>query len=229
MSELCKNYKPEILQCPICKGKLVYKHAVSNKVVHFSSGKTFRIRNLGYGCSQCNDKNIYVSQTANKLSLKGSTYSTKVNLMIYYFKQKGLGREVICDILLSKGIEISDRNVDVIYRKINSLFKLDPDVTFKKAYDDMLEKYNYINLSIDVITICQTVYLIVYDYFSCDILVIKEFNTTKDPNIKEFLSKYINPSLNINLIASIRKDANFIPMLKSICPENTKFISYQKF
>ena len=58
MSELCKNYKPEILQCPICKGKLVYKHAVSNKVVHFSSGKTFRIRNLGYGCSQCNDKNI---------------------------------------------------------------------------------------------------------------------------------------------------------------------------
>lgn len=229
MLELCKNYKPEILLCPICKCKMVYKYTVSNKVVHFSSGKTFRIKNLGYGCLKCDNKKVYVSQTANKLSLKGSTYSTKVNLMIYHFKKNGLNRDEICDILLAKGIEISDRNVDIIYKKIEKLFMIDPDVSFEKAYKVMLEKYNQINLSIDIITICTSVYLIVYDYYNCDILCIKTFNTTKDPSIKEFLSKYINPTLKIGVIASIRKDANFIPMLKSICPVNTKFIPYQKF
>ena len=36
---LCKSYKPEILNCPFCKTKLIYKHAVSNKVIQFSNGR----------------------------------------------------------------------------------------------------------------------------------------------------------------------------------------------
>lgn len=229
MTELCKNYKPEILLCPKCKSRLVYKYAVSNKVVHFSSGKTFRIRNLGYGCPCCEDKAVYVSQTANKLSLKGSTYSTKVNLLIYHLKNQGFSRDAICDMLLSKGIEMSDRNVDIIYNKVKKLFCIDTDISFNNAFQDMLEKYQQINLSIDIITINTVVYMVVYNYFNCEILTIQSFNTTKDPRIKEFLSRYINPNLKIGVIASIRKDAYFIPMLRSICPSSTKFIPYQKF
>ena len=70
------------MYCPLCGNKLFYKYAVSNKYVRFLSGKTPKIRNLGYGCN-CNDF-VFVSQTASKLSFKGLTYSSKVCLMIYY-------------------------------------------------------------------------------------------------------------------------------------------------
>lgn len=229
MKELCKNYKPEILCCPICGNKLSYRHAVSNKVVHFSSGKTFKIRNLGYGCDECKDKKIYVSQTANKLSFKGYTFSAKVACMIYYYKNKGYGREYICDLLSTKGVEMSDRNVDIIYNKVKQLFMLNPDDTIPNAYNNMLENYNQIRLSIDIITIDSTVFLLIYDFFSTELLVIKEFNTTKDERLKEFLCRYINKDLKITVITSIRREGYFIPMLKSICPSFTKIIPYQKF
>ena len=58
-----KIYKPEILACPFCNSALKYKYTISNKVVQFTSGKIFRIKNLGYGCLNCNDSNIYFSQT----------------------------------------------------------------------------------------------------------------------------------------------------------------------
>ena len=228
MKELCKNYKPEILLCPICGNKLNYRYAVSNKVVHFLSGKTFRIRNLGYGCNECNDKRVYVSQTANKLSFKGYTYSAKVACLIYYYKDKGFGREYICDLLSSKGVEMSDRNIDVIYKKVQKLFEIDPDVSISLAYNEMMETYNEIRLSIDVITIEKTVFILIYDYFSTELLAIRSFIRDSD-GVKDFLTKYINRDLNITVITSIRRDSRYIPMLKGLCPSYTKFIAYQKF
>ena len=176
MKELCKNYKPEILTCPKCGSKLVYKYAVSNKNVNFSNGKIFKIRNLAYGCRYCNDSNVYISQTANKLSFKGSKYSTKVCCMIYHFKQKKCGREQICDYLSSKGIEISDRNVDIIYKKMEMLFNICYNDVLKSAYNKMLDEFAEIRLSIDLITVCNVYYVIIYNYFNGDLLVIKEFN-----------------------------------------------------
>ena len=58
-----KVYKPEILTCPKCGNNLKYVYTISNRVVQFSSGKAFRIKNLGYKCSLCND-NVYFSLTA---------------------------------------------------------------------------------------------------------------------------------------------------------------------
>ena len=71
-----KIYKPEIMLCPRCKNSLKYVYTVSNRVVQFSSGKIFRIKNMGYKCPNCND-NVFFSLTALKLAFKGYTYSAK--------------------------------------------------------------------------------------------------------------------------------------------------------
>ncbi|MDE7213209.1 MAG: hypothetical protein K2N42_01355, partial [Anaeroplasmataceae bacterium] len=91
-----RYYKPEVLVCPKCGNKLVYRHAVSNKLIYFSSGKQIHIHNLGYSCKECKDNQIYFSQTANKLALKGYTYSTKIICIIAMLKEKQLSREEIC-------------------------------------------------------------------------------------------------------------------------------------
>ena len=229
MSEICKTYKPEILSCPFCGTKLIYRHTVSSKSVYFSNGKKFRIKNLGYGCPSCLDHRIYVSQTANKICFKGLTYSSKVVCMIAYYKQKHWGRDAICDLFSSKGIEISYRNIDLLYQKFLSHTLADPIPTIQAAMDRMLEEYKQIRLAIDVITIEECVFLLVYDFFSSKLLVIRSFHTIRDPKIEEFIASFLNPLLPIGVIASIRKDAVFIPMLKKYCPKNTKFISFLKF
>ena len=226
MKELCKNYKPEILTCPKCGSKLVYKYAVSNKNVNFSSGKVFKIRNLGYGCKCCNDSNVYVSQTANKLSFRGSSYSAKIWCMIYHFKKKKCGREQICDYFSNKGVEISNRNVDIIYKKMEKLFNVCYNNILKNAFNNMLNEFNEIRLSIDLITFCNCYYVIIYDYFSCDLLVIKEFSNFDE--IKDFLNVCLS-DVDISVVATVRKGSNFYQLLKSVCSVNTKFISYQKF
>ena len=115
------------------------------------------------------------------------------------------------------------------YKKVLAFFDINPDVSIFKAYDDMLADFNEIRLSIDVITIENSVFILIYNFFSSELLCIKEFSSIKDPLIKEFFSKYINENLKLSVVISIRKDMFFIPMLKSICPANTKFIAYQKF
>ena len=133
-----KIYKPEILYCPKCKAKLKYCYTVSNKVVQFTSGKYFRIKNLGYKCPNCMD-HVYFSQTANKLSFKGYTYSAKIACTIFYYKSIHYGREKICDILTNKGIEISDRNIDILYKNFNELYTMDKDSIIKNNYQEMIE------------------------------------------------------------------------------------------
>ncbi len=226
-----KIYKPEILFCPKCNHPLKYKYTVSNKVVQFTSGKYFRIKNLGYGCPNCKDQHIYFSQTANKLCFKGYTYSAKIICMISYYKNKHYGRESICDILASKGIEISDRNIDILYKKFLTFLNQDYDSKIKKAYSHMLTEYNEIRLSIDLITINEKCYIILYDFFTSELLALWIFDNFNETDIKLTLSSYICPDRNITLIASIRntKDGKLIPLLKSLTKNQTKFISYTKF
>lgn len=228
MKEVCKNYKPEILTCPKCGSKLYYRHTVSDKLVYFSNGKRIRIKNLGYSCPRCND-HIYLSQTANKLCFKGYTYSAKLVCLVAKLKEQHLSRENICDYFFSKNILISDRNVDNLYHKYISMYNINYLEEISKAYEKMLKNYNQIRLSIDLITIDDEINIIVYDYFTTAVLALKHFLRSDEENIYSFLGSFLNSNLNITLIATIRKDNFFVPMLKSLCPNTTKFIAFSKF
>lgn len=228
MKEVCKNYKPEILTCPNCGSKLYYRHTVSDKLVYFSNGKRIRIKNLGYSCPKCAD-HIYLSQTANKLCFRGYTYSAKLVCMIARLKKQHMSREDICDYFFSKNIEISDRNVDNLYHKYLSLSNINYLEVIPKAYEEMLKKYNQIRLSIDLITIEDEIDVVVYDYFTTEVLALRAFAREDEDGIHNFLASFLNQNLNITLIATIRKDNFFVPMLKSLCPSTTKFIAFSKF
>lgn len=224
-----KYYKPEILICPKCGNKLSYRHAVSNKLIYFTSGKRVRIHNLGYSCPSCKDNQIYFSQTANKLAFKGYTYSAKIICTVAKLKEKNMSREEICDYFFTKNIEISDRNVDNLYAKYLECISLDHKELISKAYKAMLDEYGQIRLSIDLITVTGTIFVILYDYFTSEMLAFMHFEGVGDPELYLFLSKYIRKDLNITVIASIRRDAYFIPMIKKLCPSKTKFIAFDKF
>ena len=224
-----KIYKPEVLSCPKCGKAIKYSYTISNKVVQFTSGKIFRIKNLGYSCQSCNDGNIYFSQTANKLCFKGYTYSAKVICMIDYYKSKKMGREQICDILASKGIEVSDRNIDILHKKFLKHFNSDYDNNIKESYKAMLNEFNEIRVSIDLITINEKNYVIFYDFFKGDILAIWKFNGLLNPKLKETLEPYIGPNNKISMIATVRNISKFVPILKSITSNSTKFINFIKF
>lgn len=229
MSEVCKIYKPEILTCPICGEKLYYRYAVSNKLVYFSSGKHMRIKNLGYSCPKCDNNYVYVSQTANKLAFKGYTYSAKIVCIIDKMKENRVSRESICDYFYTKNIEISERNIDNLYHKIKQYKSQDYKNNINDAYKSMMEKYNQIRLSIDIITVSGSIYMIVYDYFTTNILAIRVFESICDEKVKLFLEEFIRKDLNITYIASIRRDSSFIPILKNLCPQHTKIIHFNKY
>lgn len=221
-----KIYKPEILICPKCKGPIKYKYTISNKVVQFTSGKVFRIKNLGYGCLNCNDGNIYFSQTANKLCFKGYTYSAKIVCMIDYYKKKHYSRERICDILASKGVDISDRNIDILYKKFNEYYNQDYDSIINLAYENMLKKFNEIRIALDFITINEKIYIILYDYFNGDKLAIWILESLKDEEIINTISKYINDKITI--IATVRPNTRFFSIVKKLS-SNARYISFNKF
>ncbi|MDE6661186.1 MAG: hypothetical protein K2J93_05145 [Anaeroplasmataceae bacterium] len=223
-----RYYKPEVLLCPKCGNKLAYRHAVSNKLIYFSNGKHIQVHNLGYSCPVCKDNQIYFSQTANKLAFKGYTYSTKILCIIALLKEKHMSREEICDYFFSKNIEMSDRNVDNLYRKYKQCIKLNYKELIPNAYARMLKDYGQIRLSIDLITAFGNAFVIFYDFFTAEILAFVRFEKLEDSRLLSFLQEYINKNMNITYITSIRRDAYFIPMLKNLCPAKTKFISYSK-
>ena len=225
-----KIYKPELLTCPICNNNLKYCYTISNKVVQFSSGKTIRIKNLGYKCPSCND-NVFFSQTANKLAFRGYTYSAKVICIIDYEKTiNHRGRETICDILDNKNIEISDRNVDIIHKKFKEIYDQDYDKIIKEAYKEMMDKFNEIRISLDLITVNEISYVIMYDFFTGNILAIWKFNGMDDPKLIETLSKYVNDEYNITTIFSVRGYVSkFVPIIKSLAPKGTKVYPFLKF
>lgn len=227
MKEVCKNYKPEIAFCPKCNRKLVYRYPISDKVVQFSNGKKIRIKNLAYGCPSC--RWVFVSQTANKLSLKGYTYSTKIACMVDDYKKKHWSRETICDFFAGKNIEISDRNIDMLYHKMQKLLALDGAVTIPSAYQKMIDRFSTIRLAVDLISLEERRYVLVYDFFTADLLAIRCFWTLDDPDLKVFLERFLKKDLPISMIVSIRKDAQLVPLMRQLCPPTTKFLSFNKF
>ena len=226
-----KIYKPEILKCPKCKSALKYKYTLSNKVVQFTSGKYFKIRNLGYGCEKCNDKITYFSQTANKMCFKGYTYSAKIVCTIAYYKELKYSRDTICNILADMGVEISDRNIDILYKKYKEIVLRNCDQDIKDAYQKMIDSFGEIRISIDLITIKEKIFVILYDFFTGDKLGLWTFDTINDPGLDACLASFISKDLNITYIATIRQlnNSRFVPLVKSLAPDKTNFFSFTKF
>lgn len=224
-----KVYKPEIMNCPKCNTKLVYVYTVSNKVIQFSSGRIMKIKNMGYKCPNCEDNIVYMSATAHKMSFKGYTYSAKVVCMIDELKSKHKSRDEICDILISKGLEISDRNVDILYKKINEYINQDYDSIIKESYKKQMDTFGEIRLCVDLITINDTYYITLYDYFNGDILGLWKTNVLDIDTIKNLLGNYINDKLNITYIITVRPVVYFHQVIKSLAPSKCKMMSFAKF
>ena len=223
-----KIYKPEIMLCPICKNNLKYVYTVSNRVVQFSSGKIFRIKNMGYKCPQCND-NVFFSLTALKLAFKGYTYSAKLSCMVEYYKSKNMTREKICDMFAENDIEISDRNIDMIYNKVKSYLDMDYDTKITEAYSDMMDKFKEIRICLDLITVEKTVYIVMYSYFSGDVIALWKFDSIDNEEIPELLRKYCDNKYNITTIVTIRPQFKFYGIVKENVPARIKLMSYSKF
>lgn len=223
-----KIYKPEIMLCPRCKNNLKYVYTVSNRVVQFSSGKIFRIKNMGYKCPVCND-NVFFSLTALKLAFKGYTYSAKLSCMVEYYKSKNMTREKICDMFAENDIEISDRNIDMIYNKVKSYLDMDYDTKITEAYSDMMDKFKEIRICLDLITVEKTVYIVMYSYFSGDIIALWKFDSIDNEKIPELLRKYCDNKYNITTIVTVRPQFKFYGIVKENVPARIKLMSYSKF
>ena len=223
-----KIYKPEILICPKCKSNLKYVYTISNRIVQFSSGKAFRIKNMGYKCPNCND-NVFFSLTALKLAFKGYTYSAKLSCMIEYYKSLGYTRDKICDILAENDIEISDRNIDIIYKKVRSYIEMDYDKAIIDEFESMQSKFNEVRVCLDLITVEDRVYIIMYSYFSGEICALWKFDSVENEGVKELLRKYINKNYNITTIVTVRPQFRFYSVIKENVPRGIKMMSYSKF
>lgn len=219
-----KIYKPEVLNCPKCQSRLKYNYTISNKVVQFTSGRIFRIKNMGYCCPCCNDGNLYVSATANKLAFKGYTYSVKVMLMIYKLKMEHKSRDLICDQLASKGVEISDRNVDIISNKVKEFMSMDYEKNISDSYIMQREKYGEVRFSVDKVTVDDLAFYILYDFYSGDLLALWECKDLEEA--KNYFTKYLTNE--VKMIITVRPMFDTYQILKKICP-NAKMCSYAKF
>lgn len=230
---LTKVYKPEIDKCPICHAKLKYRYTVSNKGIHFSNGKYYRIKNLGYSCTnpECSHPNvIYTSQTAAKLCIKGYTYSAKILALILYYKSNHVSRDEICSMLSLNGIEISDRNIDIIYDKISVKLNMDYKKNIELEYNYMIREYNQIMLSIDSITLPDEYRLItIRNFFTQSIIGMHMFKCVCDDDFN-ILDEYLNKELNITKIITVRPIGKiYSEILKRIDVNKTEVTSFIKY
>lgn len=227
--KFAKTYKPEISVCPLCGSKLKYRYTVSDKVIQFSHGETIRIKNLGYSCKNINcihPDYIYVSQTARKMCFKGYTYSSKIIFMVLWYKSMHKSRDEIADMLADNGIEISDRNIDILNEKLSPFLNMDYKTNIMCEYESMQRECDGIYLSIDMLSLSDEYRAIVVRNFftsneiGCHIVRIDDYSILDD---------YLNPNLNIKLVITIRPIFKAYHEIEKRLPKQTKIISYDKF
>ncbi len=223
-----KVYKPEITNCPLCGAKLKYRYTVSDKKIQFSHGEITRIKNLGYSCSNMDcthPEYIYVSHTARKMCFKGYTYSSKILLEIIHYKQLHKSRDAIADMLASVGVEISDRNVDIIYEKLNPFFTMDYKKNIEVNYEMMERECDGIFLSIDSIHLDDGYrFFSIRNFFTSDTIgchIVKNGDYS-------ILDDYLRKDLNIKMIITIRPIFDTFDEIKKRAPENTIFKAFEK-
>ncbi len=228
--ERTKIYKPEFALCPLCGSKLKYRYTVSNKVIQFSTGAYVRVKNLGYSCKndECIDNSvIYTSQTASKLCVKGYTYSAKVLALIYILKMEHKSRDEICDYLAYFGIEISDRNIDIIHDKYQLMLNMDYKKNIELEYSYMMRHYGQIRLSIDSITVEEYQVVSIRDSFNSHQIGLHIFKIGDEEPLKKVLEEYVsNP--NIKSIVTVRSFTNFFKILKEVVNRDMEYYYFEK-
>lgn len=228
--ERTKIYKPEFTVCPLCGSKLKYRYTVSNKVIQFSTGDYSRVKNLGYSCrnDDCIDNSvIYTSQTASKLCVKGYTYSAKVLALIYILKMKHKSRDEICDYLAYFGIDISDRNIDIIHDKYQKMLDTDYKKNIELEYEYMMRHFGQIRISIDSIAVEEYRVLSVRDSFNNHQIGLHIFKLCDEDNLKNVLGEYVsNP--NIKSIATVRSFTSFFKILKEVVNRDMDYYYFEK-
>lgn len=229
--ERTKVYKPEIQRCPLCGSKLKYRYTVSNKVIQFSHGEFIRIKNLGYSCKNddCLDnKVIYSSQTASKLCVKGYTYSAKVLANIVVLKRLHKSREEICDKLAFMGIEISDRNVDIINEKYEERLHQDYKENIKLEYDYMLKHYKQIRISIDSLTVEGVRVVSVRDSFNNHQIGVHFIDCNDYETTIKILHDYVDDP-NLKTITTVRSFTDFFKILSQAVNREMEYLYFEKF
>ena len=183
---------------------------------------------MGYKCPKCNDE-VYFSLTALKLAFKGHTYSGKVACMIEYYRSLGYTRDKICDLLAESDIEISDRNVDILYNKVKSYMEMNYDLAILNDYKYMQDKFKEIRICLDLITVDKSYYIIMYGYFTGNIIGFWKVDSVDDDFVKELIRKYTNKDYNITTIITIRPQFKFYGIIKENIPSGIKMMSFSKF
>lgn len=225
-----KNYKPEIKTCPFCGSKLVYKHTVSNKIIQFSSGSYIRVKNLGYACSneECENKSfIFSSQTASKLCVRGYTYSAKVLAMIYHYKEKHYSRDRICDMLAELGIQISDRNIDIIYTKYHEIMQIDYLGMIEQSYEKMQKYFKEIRIAIDFIRVEDHLFISIRDSFWNEQIGMHYLYAENEDKITNILKAYICDR-KITYITTIRPQTKSFHFISELADKETKILFFSK-
>ncbi len=231
MKEVIRIYKPELSNCPLCNSKLVYRYTTSNKVIQFSNGKKFRIKNLGYSCPNLECKasdTIFTSQTASKFCIKGYTYSAKVITLITILKEKGWPREKICAHLELMGIEISDRNIDNIAQKEELLKNENYLENIKREYDFMIKHYGQIRISIDSLVVSGIRAVSIRDSFHNHQIGVHYFKNDDLVTLKKVLSDYVKDP-NLKCITTVRKNTTFFECLKETVDRDMEYIHFIKY
>jgi len=82
-----RYYRPEQTTCPDCGQVLKRCHPVWRKYIVFLNGR-FWVVNLGYRCPnpRCKNKQVYTSQVAQHLTVRGSSFALEVIVQIGYWR-----------------------------------------------------------------------------------------------------------------------------------------------
>lgn len=229
--ENTKTYKPELTACPLCGSKLKYRYTVSNKVIQFFDGKFIRVKNLGYSCKNpdcIDDSIIYCSQTASKLCIKGYTYSSKILADIAVLKMKHKTREEICDYLAMNGIEMSDRNIDIINEKYQQMLKMDYLNNISIEYEYMKRHYGQVRISIDSLIVEDCRVVSVRDTFNNHQIGVHIFDVNDIDSLKKVLNDYVQCP-DLKAITTVRPFTNFFKILDSLVNRTVEYYFFEKF
>lgn len=229
--ERTKVYKPEISRCPLCGSKLKYRYTVSNKVIQFSSGAFIRVKNLGYSCTndECIDNRvIYSSQTASKLCTKGYTYSSKILAYIVVMKQLKFSREQICDKLAFMGVEISDRNIDIINEKFEEKLHIDYKKNIELEYEYMIKHYGQVRLSVDALSVENIRVISVRDSFNNHQIGLHFIDMEDDETLIKILHDYLDDE-NIKAITTVRSFTDIFKVIEKVVNREMKYYYFEKF
>lgn len=193
---------PEVKECYFCHSRLIPDHKASDKKVYFSKGNLIRIKHLVYKCSNdaCSRKDfLYRCLSMQKLAPKGSTYSYKVLLMIYYYKYLGFSREQIQEKLERRGIKTSSKTIYNLYKNYMEL-KNSYYPKLVEKYNKLYEEFKQIKLTIDYSYLGYKRYghLIVRDGFYGNIIVFKDFYNYNNNDIINYLKELFISEYNIN-------------------------------